>query len=126
MKAKLPGFEWARGKVSSKVMNPTYNLSQYSLTEDTEEGCVDVLFLTNAGLFGRVDNFKPLDSISQTEIKFENGIEWMQFPLFEFNHQTFDKILVRQYYHGLLETICAGTTVEADIIGFEDEVVMED
>ncbi|KAJ3111263.1 hypothetical protein HK098_000277, partial [Nowakowskiella sp. JEL0407] len=44
---ELPGwqFEVDGVAISAKVMNPTYKLSRYALTKDTEEGYVDILVI---------------------------------------------------------------------------------
>ncbi|KAJ1554814.1 hypothetical protein HK096_001348, partial [Nowakowskiella sp. JEL0078] len=42
---KIPGWEWSSVEVSAKVMNPTYKLKRYMLTEETEEGCVDIVVI---------------------------------------------------------------------------------
>ncbi|KAJ1569032.1 hypothetical protein HK096_004456, partial [Nowakowskiella sp. JEL0078] len=67
---KIPGWEWSSGEVSAKVMNPTYKLKRYMLTEDTEEGCVDILVILqlapaidiqweNATLLRKIHSYDP-------------------------------------------------------------------
>ncbi|KAJ1556882.1 hypothetical protein HK096_010308, partial [Nowakowskiella sp. JEL0078] len=42
-----PGFRWIDkgGKVSSKVMNPTYDLGDYGLTQNSVKGTIDIVVM---------------------------------------------------------------------------------
>ncbi|KAJ1563141.1 hypothetical protein HK096_001910, partial [Nowakowskiella sp. JEL0078] len=44
---ELPGFKWldASGKVSAKVMNPSYDLGDYGLTQNSVKGTIDIVVM---------------------------------------------------------------------------------
>ncbi|KAJ3127420.1 hypothetical protein HK098_006409, partial [Nowakowskiella sp. JEL0407] len=48
VKGEVPGWHIQFGIMAAKVMSPTYKLSRYSLTNDTHEGCVDILVILPA------------------------------------------------------------------------------
>ncbi|KAJ3120766.1 hypothetical protein HK098_004246 [Nowakowskiella sp. JEL0407] len=70
---ELPGWQFEEDGVaiSAKVMNPSYKLSRYALTKDTEEGYVDILVILPAVQMRErpISTYSTISNVSISHLK---------------------------------------------------------